>query len=533
MNGLITTILIFFIILKTKEILFWIYLWQLKNYHIKRFLAHFSTYNGRKLMYDKKRIIKSILLSIFLIGLLFNFQTNLLFYISSLLLFFIYILELILTILRKIILPVFNIKTIFLSLVSILSILSLTFLYFNNLETTINYLLFFYVPVFILFLDICIPLLVSLIVLSLQPITVIYRTIVIESAKNRIKEVPNLKVIGITGSYGKSSTKEYLYEIIKNNFNVIKTPKNLNSEMGISQTILKDLRNEHTIFICEMGAYSKGGINFLTEIAKPEIGILTGINEQHLATFGSQKNIIDTKFELIDSLPGTGHAILNTNNSIIKKELKERKFRVENIVPISDIADLKNKDGIIEFKYKKGNFKLNLLGAENVIENMLLAIDCALILGVPIKTIEKNANAIRDRKLFENSDHIKVIDSTYSSNPNGVITEINYLSTFKGKKILVMPCLIELGTESKRIHNEIGKVIAKNCDMAIITSNDYYADIKEGTKEFQNIFLIKDNEKIIEKLSDFVKEGDVILFENRIANTVINEFLPFQEKRYD
>jgi len=553
-------ILLPWLLVQAKSILFWIYLWQLKDYHIKRFLAHFKTYKGKQLLFDKIRFIKLGFLFLILLGIITDDSSNLFFFFIALLILIFYLLEASITILKfkqkNIIIPQFNKKTMVLCGISFVSLFILAISYIQRIESSFynpNYLFFYYLPLFILFFDIISPIFISIIVLIFQPITVIYRTIIINKAKKRLKEVPNLKVIGITGSYGKSSCKEFLYAILKDKFSVLKTPKNFNSEMGISQTILKDLRNNHQYFICEMGAYSQKGIKMLCDIVHPEIGILTGINQQHLATFGSQENIIKTKFELIDSLPENGLAILNYENSLIKKELETHKFAVKNIKLVSKaekpdvyITKIRNKNGIISFdcsdkKRNKAHFELKIAGEESIIENMLLAITCALNLGMTIQEIanaSKNINPDDSPiKMTKSPDDIIILDSSYSSNPSGVISTINYLSTFRGKRVLVMPCLIELGEEAQKIHQIIGQSIAKICDLAIITSKDYFDDIKKSSMQagFQEnrIIYCEDPDQIIQTLKNFLNPGDVLLFENRINNKIINEFLPFKEKKYD
>ena len=172
----------------------------------------------------------------------------------------------------------------------------------------------------LLIFDILTPAIISAIVLIFQPISVFEKYRLIKKAKNKRKKFSNLLVIGITGSYGKTSTKEFLYTILVEKFGkdkVLKTKEHQNSEVGISNCILKELNETYEIFIVEMGAYNIGGIKLLCNIAQPKIGILTGINEQHMATFGSQENIIKAKFELINSLPEDGLAILNWDNNFI------------------------------------------------------------------------------------------------------------------------------------------------------------------------------------------------------------------------
>ena len=287
-----------FIIREIKNLLFWEYLWQLKNYHIGRFLAHFSTSKGKKLLINS--LIKIIILALTLLE--FN-----LFY----LLLLIYLIESLDIIRKKIILPQKTSKTIFLSLL-IFSVFTFFILFLINIDPFSAFLL-------ILIFYILTPVIVSLIVLLFQPITVFLRNRIIKKAIKKRKTLNNLLVIGITGSYGKSSTKEYLRTILENDFKVIATTKNENSEIGISRCILNEINEDHEIFICEMGAYNRGGIKLLTKIAMPKIGVLTGINNQHLATFGSQKNIIKAKFELIDALPPEGLAVLNWSNNYIKE----------------------------------------------------------------------------------------------------------------------------------------------------------------------------------------------------------------------
>ncbi|MFH1894776.1 MAG: Mur ligase family protein, partial [Patescibacteria group bacterium] len=293
-----------------KITLFYLYLWQLKEYHIGRFLDHFNTDKGRKLIFDPANILKIILLLFFpAVPLLTFFGTILL-----------YLFEFIKTsfdfITKRAKLPVLTKKSIF--LISVSLVLQIAFLYivFQNLWYFERFIIFWDVgdiaifTFWILLFDILAPVIVSIIVLLFQPLTVLARNRIIKRAKIKREKFPNLLVVGITGSYGKTSTKEFLASILSERFNVLKTKNHQNSEIGISQCILSELKPEHEIFIVEMGAYNRGGIKLLCDIVKPKIGILTGINEQHMATFGSQENIIKGKYELIESLPRSEPQVL-------------------------------------------------------------------------------------------------------------------------------------------------------------------------------------------------------------------------------
>jgi UDP-N-acetylmuramoyl-tripeptide--D-alanyl-D-alanine ligase len=221
--------------------------------------------------------------------------------------------------------PVMTSKALFLILPVFFPFLVLIFFLFNDLFNAASQTLsigisdvLFYLFLVLLF-DVFTPLINSLIVLLFQPITVLMRNRTLYKASFKIETLTNLLVIGITGSFGKSSTKEFLNIILSECFNVVTTEKNQNSEIGISECILNNVNDNHEIFICEMGAYNKGGIKLLASIAKPKIGILTGIGNQHMSTFGSKQNIVDTKFELIDSLPDEGLAVLNWDSEEIRK----------------------------------------------------------------------------------------------------------------------------------------------------------------------------------------------------------------------
>ncbi|NIA02509.1 MAG: hypothetical protein GWP15_03935, partial [Nitrospirae bacterium] len=176
------------------------------------------------------------------------------------------------------------------------------FIYFDNFIWTL------------LSLEIVRPFLVSAIVLLVGIPFKFVKGHVIRKASRKIKSLKDLKVIGITGSYGKTSTKEFSYDILKNEFKVVKTPKNVNVDIGVARTVLSDIDEETEVFIVEMGAYKRKEIDDICKIVNPGIGILTGINEQHLSLFGSIENTICAKAELLAALPKDGVAIVNWDN---------------------------------------------------------------------------------------------------------------------------------------------------------------------------------------------------------------------------
>jgi UDP-N-acetylmuramoyl-tripeptide--D-alanyl-D-alanine ligase len=439
---------------------------------------------------------------------------------------------------KKALLPKFTLKTIFLLFFNFLFLV----FYFHSIFQ-LNFNFFFYLISF----DILSFGVISGLVLIFQIPTAILKKIIIEKAKRKRKKFKDLLVIGIVGSYGKTSTKEFLSTILSQKFNVLKTKEHQNSEMAISRTILKELKKEHQIFVCEMGAYNKGGIKLLCEICQPKVGIITGVTFQHLALFGSFENLISAEGgkELIESIPEDGFLIFNGENEILRKIYfsVQKKKKIVGIEKKEFDAFAKNikvfKDKISFEVWFKENEKIkidaNLVGAQNI-QNLLLAILCAKEIGMEPKEIEKACQKISMEqggvKLIRTKDGVEIIDSTYSANPESVISHLEHLRRWKGKKAIVMPCLIELGKKSKEVHEKIGKKIGEICDLAIITTRDFFEQIKKSAskealnlkKEKFEIFFTESPKEILEKLKPLKGKENVILFEGRV-NFDLKDFL--------
>jgi UDP-N-acetylmuramoyl-tripeptide--D-alanyl-D-alanine ligase len=536
-------LLFFWVIISVKQILFWIYLWQLKEYHIARFLDHFSTEKGKKLILNPLQDIKIILLAIAV------FSSNLYFLYILLVIYFVQVISILKQIVTKVFKkPKFTKKALFLIFVSF-AVYGLFLLLIER-------------AIVILFFDILTPIIVSLIVLSFQPIVVFARNKILKEAKEIIDQRKDLLVIGITGSYGKTTTKEFLNTILSSKYNVLCTKEHKNSEMGIAQTILEDLSTQgglvsggkpYEIFIVEMGAYKKGGIKMLADIVRPRFGIVTGVTIQHLSLFGSLENLLSAEGggELVEALPQNGFIALNGENkycldlykkiNITKKIYTEEGNKIESDIYAKEIEVSKNGLAFLAITKDKHamHFKVNVLGRHNL-QNILAAILVAKEVGMSLEEISKAVENIRPEQAgitFKKGIHnIDIIDSSYSSNPEGAVADLDCLDLFGGpafaqglskakKKIIVMPCLIELGEKSKDVHEMIGKKIAEVCDLAIITTKDRFKEIKKGAIEngieAKNILFLENSEEIFHKITTFCKEGDSVLLEGRVPSSLI------------
>ncbi len=524
---------IFWFFREAKYILFWLYLWQLKEYHIGRFLDHFKTDKGKKLILNPILFAKVILAVLFL-------ANNYLFSFSFLLLFLVYLLEsavFLKSILAKQIKkPIKTNKTLF--LISVSFAVSIIFLWNISQSANEAFVLFS-----LLIFDIFTPLIVSAVVFIFQPFFVFARNNILMKASQKVNSLKNLTVVGITGSYGKTSTKEFLTTILSKKFKVVSTREHQNSEIGIAKCILNDLNSEHQIFIAEMGAYKKGGIKMLCDMIKPKIGIVTGVNEQHLALFGSLENLLSAEGgrELAQAIPKNGLLVLNGENKYCldlykkasnanKKIYTMYKGVIDSDIWTEDITVEKDSISFVAVNKNKevGHFKINVLGKHNV-QNLLAAILVARELGMSIEEISEACKNIKQEQagmvLKQGKLGIDIIDSSYSSNPDGVFADLDYLSIFPNKKAIIMPCLIELGPKSSEIHQRIGKKIAEICDLAIITSKDKFDDLKKGAMESgmkqKNILLCDNPEEIATIIFLFCKFSDAVLLEGRIPVKVI------------
>lgn len=521
---------------------FYLYLWQLKEYHLGRFLDHFRTEKGKRLILHPLKISKIVLLLIFfgfcfwpelalmmdhfwLLGLI-------LLYITEALIFFRDIGQ------GRVKRPVFTLKTIWLFFVCTACLALLAWSAVSVPSDNIFIVFLFS----ILTIDILSPLIISLIVLSLQPLSVAWRLVIIEKAKRKRAKLKNLIVVGITGSFGKTSVKEFLATILAEKFKVAKTSEHQNSEIGISRAVL-NLKESDQVFICEMGAYGKGRIKFVSEIVHPQVAVITGVNEQHLALFGSMENLLSAEggIELLKSLGNNETAILNGNSYPLVHNIKES-FTGCSLKQVWCSTKAKLDLWAENIKVEKqwlyfrvaaktgetADFKVNLVGQQNV-ENLLLAAACAKELGMNLEEISRACDKIKQEqgamKLSKESGGVDIIDSTYSANPNGVMAALEHLTLWSGRKVVIMPCLIELGPASKDVHRRIGRKIGETCDLAIITTKDWFREMKKSALDAgmkpENILFLENSDEIVRRIEALRQNNNVLLLEGRISPSLV------------
>jgi len=341
--------------------------------------------------------------------------------------------------------------------------------------------------------------------------------------------------IGITGSYGKTSTKFMLSRILSEKYNVLHTPESYNTLMGVTKTIREELKPVHEIFVCEMGANQVGDIKELCDLVNPKYGILTAIGNQHLDTMGSQENIVSTKYDLVRAVPSDGIAFLNFDNDIIrekKAEKPDKKFISYSIDGDTDFfaSDIEYTKNGISFSFcvkggEKSAFTINLLGLHNVL-NATAAAAVAFTLGVPLSDI---GNAIRDLKpvphrleLIVNPGGYTAIDDAFNSNPDGANEALNVLSRFSGKKILVTPGFVDLAEDEDSEHFKLGQKAAEVCDFVILVGTKRSKAAERGLLDRSypalQYKIVKNFEEAKVLLETVADTNSVVLFENDLPD---------------
>lgn len=353
--------------------------------------------------------------------------------------------------------------------------------------------------------------------------------------KHKLKKFPNLIKIGITGSYGKTSTKYILNTILSENYNVCITPHSFNTPMGITKVVLSYLKPHHDVLITEMGAKQVGDIKFLCDIVKPQYGILTSVGSQHLSTFGTLENIEKTKFELIKSLPENGLAIFNGNNE--KAMNLFNKCTIKKYATKTDSADgafaygkdVKISSSGINFVLvidgKEIECKTKLIGKHNL-ENILMCCALAYNLGLTLEQIKlgiSKLKPINHRLELKKENGITILDDAYNSNVEGSLCALETLNLFKtGKKIVITPGLVELGRKEKEENINFGRNIAKFADLVIVVNKTNKDAIITGLKEenFPEDKILFASTLIEARilLKDNAEKGDVVLFENDLPD---------------
>lgn len=368
--------------------------------------------------------------------------------------------------------------------------------------------------------------------LILLPFEIYTKNKIINRAKRKLGKLPSLKIVAITGSFAKTSTKNMIYTLLWKNFRVVKTPKSYNNLISIAQTILDDIKDNTEVFICEVGAYKVGEIDKVVKFLKPQIGIITAIAPQHLERFGSLENIAKAKFELVEGLAQDNLAVLNSQSPFLKQMASDAKCKVVFYGSATDpifatSIDLTVKGTSFVLHTPKGHVLINipLIGIHHV-QNFLAATAVVLSFGLSLNQIKLRAVKLlptTHRLEIRKEGDLTIIDNSYNTNPDSSKTSFKLLRDYPGGyKIIITPGLIELGKHSEQENIEFARNAATVADEIIIVGQHSKDHLIEGLTQAkfskEKTHLVKSLEGAMAKLSQISKPMTVVLIENDLPD---------------
>jgi len=378
------------------------------------------------------------------------------------------------------------------------------------------------------------------------PIEAGFRRMFRERARRRLRRA-GPTVIGITGSYGKTSTKEYLAHILRGRYRVLATPKSYNTLMGVCIVINEELELDEPVdyFIVEMGAYVEGEIREICELTRPQISMVTAVGPQHLERFGSLENTAKAKYEIIEALPPDGVGVFNWDDAYVRA-MYERGYpevriavtwqNAEHATQLRFIAtDVQETLDGIEFTLvdtlltEEKRFTSRLIGRHNV-TNILMAVAVARHLGMSLNEIALRVATLEpaehrlQRKTLPGG--ITVIDDAYSANPVGAKTALDVLALHRdGRRVLITPGIVELGPLQEQENARLGHYAAQVCTDIVLVGIEQTQPIQRGIHEAgfdgERLHVFDTRDEAIAWFRTALQEGDTVLFLNDLPDTYV------------
>lgn len=361
-------------------------------------------------------------------------------------------------------------------------------------------------------------------------------------AERRMRAYPG-RVIGITGSYGKTTTKFIMADLLASRYRVLKTAAGVNTTMGITRVIREELRDEHEYFVVEVSAYGPGEIREVCDIIHPSLGILTAVGVQHLERFGTPEAIAEAKYELLASLPPGGTAVVNADDPMCLKLAERAASQGKRVVLYGfgegqrDLAtrgmDLTVSARGTRFRVvteagETESFETRLLGRwniSNILAGLAAGRECGLALQAMREAVAGLSPAPNRLQVREEGGIIKILDVA-NANPRGAQMALEVLSQFGGgSRILITPGMVELGPIEAEENRRFGEAAAAVCDYVVLVGPEQTRPIREGLAQCDfpadRILTARHADEVADRLAGIVRPGDILLFENRLPDTYL------------
>lgn len=336
------------------------------------------------------------------------------------------------------------------------------------------------------------------------------------------REKYDIPVIAVTGSVGKTSTKDIIYSVVSQKYHTLKTQANLNNHIGVPLTILG--LKDHEALVVEMGMNHFGELSYLTNIAKPTIAVITNVGTAHIGNLGSRENILKAKLEILEGLPKEGgYVVINNDNDLLHKwQSENEKYKVITY-GINNTSTYMAKD--VEYSEEGSNYKLNGVSkievpvrGEAFVYNSLAAVSIGKILDIPMEKIAKGIKEFELTKMrldIEKSEYgYTIINDCYNANYDSMKAALDCLSKIQGeRRIAVLGDMGELGEYSKELHEKVGKVVAEDKVDILITVGTEAKQIAETAKQngVEKTYSFDELKDAVDKLKKILAVNDVVL----------------------
>lgn len=353
-----------------------------------------------------------------------------------------------------------------------------------------------------------------------------YNVILVEDTKQALQDMAaylrlhrNMKVVGITGSVGKTSTKDMIYSVISTKYKTLKTLGNYNNQIGLPLTILR--YQDEEVMVLEMGMNHLNEIHQLSMIAKPDIAVITNVGTAHIGELGSRENILKAKMEIVDGLNEKGLLVVNNDNDMLHNVEYPNIMRVgidEESALQAYHVDLQLEESYFDVDYLGKTYHVHVpVSGKHFVYNALVAIAIGLKLGIDmelcIQGIENFELTKNRMDIVDIDGNVRVIDGTYNANLDSMKSSLDVLSQYKNRKIAILADMLELGEYEKELHEQVGEyVVNKNIDELLCVGNaSQYIVEKACSLGMDNAYHFENNGQLMQYLDEFIEDNDVIL----------------------
>lgn len=328
-----------------------------------------------------------------------------------------------------------------------------------------------------------------------------------------------VKVVGVTGSVGKTSTRDMVYSVVKQKYKTLKTEGNYNNEIGLPLTILR--YHDEEVLVLEMGMNHLQEISRLSMIARPDIACITNVGTAHIGELGSRENILKAKLEITDGMKEGSTLIINQDNDMLQTvELPHL-----NVVRVGKGKEASIQASHIVLEETKSSFEVEYQGKKEIIEvpvqgehnisNALIAIAVGIELNISLEDIKKG---IQEFKLTKNrmdileKNHKTVIDGTYNASVDSMKSSIDVLANYKKRKVAILADMLELGDYSQQLHEEVGSYVSsKGINILVCVGKEAKYIYQKARESMKDVYYFESNQEVIARLDELLKEDDVIL----------------------